>query len=649
MRLAKIITALSMAAPLFAQAERRARIDVQDIKVEATVNPTTQSLQARATLVFVPLDANTQTITLELNDALKVSRATDDKDQPLTASRAGEFTIRITYPDVLPKGQPATLKIAYDGKLAGQEESPVFGIRFAAIRSDFTYLLYPARWFPVNDYTADRYTSEFTVMAPNNFKLVSGAFETSTPAGNGTAWTAKFTQPGFGGSLALVTGNPARVQAQGANTTLYLRETESMAKAYGEEVGKILSYFAGLFGPPPSAALTIVETERGAPAGYSAPGVVFLSPGTIGNQVNSRGLANQLARQWWGLSVSPVSRNHLWITNGLARYSELLYLEHLSGAGVFETDMRDAYIEGLTLNEPPLIQAARVEDYSPEYWALTGGKGAAVFNMLRLVTGEEKFSASLKAFAQQFAGKSAGTGDLRKVFEGQVGQDLGYFFIQWVESSGAPEFKLEYTIFRTAKGFRIVGKVAQDLDTFRMPVELKIETEGNPETKIIEVAGTSSEFAVETFGKPTRLVMDPSAKVLRWSPAVRVAVAIRRGEQFAEVNEFSEALKEYQKALDVQSASSLAQYRIAEIFFLQNNYQTAANSFRAVLQGDLEPKWTEVWSRIHLGKIFDTTGQRERAVNEYNLALRTKDNTQGAQEEAAKHLKEPYKRASTNN
>ncbi|MCX6590054.1 MAG: M1 family aminopeptidase [Acidobacteria bacterium] len=649
MRLAKIIAALGLVAPLFAQSERRARIDVQDIKVEATVNPTNQSLQARATLVFVPLDANTQTITLELNDALKVSRATDDKDQPLTASRAADFTIRITYPEVLPKGQPATLKIAYDGKLAGQEESPVFGIRFAAIRSDFTYLLYPARWFPVNDYTADRYTSEFTVTAPNNLKLVSGAFETSAPAGNGTAWTAKFTQPGFGGSLALVTGNPARVQAQGANTTLYLRETESMAKAYGEETGKILSYFAGLFGPPPSAALTIVETEKGAPAGYSAPGVVFLSPSTIGAQVNSRGLANQLARQWWGLSVSPVSRNHLWITNGLARYSELLYLEHLSGAGVFETDMRDAYIEGLTLNEPPLIQAARVEDYSPEYWALTGGKGSAVINMLRLVTGEEKFFGSLKAFAQQYAGKPAGTGDFRKVVEAQVGQDLGYFFIQWVESSGSPEFKLEYTIFRTAKGFRIVGKVAQDLDTFRMPVELKIETEGNPETKTIEVAGTSSEFAVETFGKPTRLVMDPTNKVLRWSPAVRVAVAIRRGEQFAEVNEFSEALKEYQKALDVQRGSSLAQYRIAEIFFLQNNYQSAANAFREVLQGDLEPKWTEVWARIHLGKIFDTTGQRERAVNEYNLALRTKDNTQGAQEEAAKYLKEPYKRASTNN
>ena len=66
--------------------------------------------------------------------------------------------------------------------------------------------------------------------------------------------------------------------------------------------------------------------------------------------------------------------------------------------------------------------------------------------------------------------------------------------------------------------------------------------------------------------------------------------------------------------------------------------------FETTLNGDLDPKWTEVWSHIKLGQIFDITGQRERAVNEYNLAIRTKDNTQGAQEEAAKYLKSPYER-----
>jgi tetratricopeptide (TPR) repeat protein len=94
----------------------------------------------------------------------------------------------------------------------------------------------------------------------------------------------------------------------------------------------------------------------------------------------------------------------------------------------------------------------------------------------------------------------------------------------------------------------------------------------------------------------------------------------------------------------VNRNSSLAHYRIAEIFFLQSNFQAAANEFREALNGNLDPKWTEVWAHLNLGKIFDITSQRERAVSEYTLAVRTKDNTQGAQEEAARYLKTPYER-----
>ena len=54
-----------------------------------------------------------------------------------------------------------------------------------------------------------------------------------------------------------------------------------------------------------------------------------------------------------------------------------------------------------------------------------------------------------------------------------------------------------------------MGKISQDLDTFRMPVDLKIETEGNPEEKRVEVVGTSSEFSVDTFGKPKNVIIDP--------------------------------------------------------------------------------------------------------------------------------------------
>ncbi len=158
------------------------------------------------------------------------------------------------------------------------------------------------------------------------------------------------------------------------------------------------------------------------------------------------------------------------------------------------------------------------------------------------------------------------------------------------------------------------------------------------------MVGTHSSYSVETFGKPRRITIDPNNWVLKNTPDLRVRVAILRGQQLVAQGDFTEALKEYQKALDANKNSSLAHYRIAEVFFLQRNYQSSANAYREAINGDGEPRWTTVWSHIQLGKIFDLTGQRERATNEYRQAIQTNDNTQGAQDEARKYLNSPYHR-----
>jgi hypothetical protein len=418
-----------------------------------------------------------------------------------------------------------------------------------------------------------------------------------------------------------------------------------MAQQCGEKVGQMMSHFTGLFGIPPYANLTVVETEAGAPNGYAAPGLLFLSPHAIGPELNLKVLANQVSRQWWDGLVSPTTRNHLWITNGLAAYSELLWTEHDSGPGAMNSALKDVMVDSLTVDTIPIIQSSRLEDYSPELWALTGAKGATVLSMLRNLLGDEKFFETLKTFAQDNGWKPANTDDFQKVAETVSKKELGYFFTEWIESSGAPQFNLEYTVFREQqKGFRVMGKITQNLDTFRMPVELRIETEGNPEQAKVTVEGTSSEFTVDTFGKPKSVMIDPGSMVLHYEPNIRVAVAIRKGEQFAELSEFGDALKEYARALETNRTSSLAHYRMAEVYFLQQTWQSAINEFREALNGDLEPKWTEVWSHINMGKIYDISGSRDRAVNEYNLAIRTKDDTQGAQAEAAKLLKTAYEK-----
>jgi len=639
------LTLAAMAATLPAQ-ERRSRIDVQHYVINAEINENTQTLAAKVAVRFIPLDDNINTATFELNNALNVARVTDEAGRQIPASRSQQdFTVRLSFDQPLVKGKPLNVTFDYDGRLTGSEDSPVYGIKFAAIHNDYAYLMYPARWFPVSGYTTDRYSAEMNITVASGNRVIASGIETSRPNGDKTVYSFKFDEASFPGSIAVARGDAAKVNSEGVTTSVYFRGGEkSMANVYGQETGKVVTYFTGLFGLPPYANLALVETEDGAPNGFSAPGVIFLNPRGIGRDVGTKLLANQVSRQWWHALISPATRNHLWLTNGFAAYSELLYVEHLNGPGAMQTQFQSIAVDALTIDNVPVIQASRLEDYSPELWALTGYKGAAVLNMLRFNLGDAKFFEVLKVYVKDFAWKSVTTEDFRKATDAVSQQNLGYFFIEWIESSGAPEFKLEYTIFRTQKGFRVMGKVSQDLDTFRMPVELTIETEGNPEEKRVEVVGTSSEFSVDTFGKPRTVTIDPNNRLLRYSNSMRVAVAIRRGEQFAEISEFGEALKEYQKALESNKGSSLAHYRIGEVFFLQNNYQSAANEFRESLNGDLDPKWTEVWGHINLGKIFDITGQRERAVNEYQLAQRTRDNTQGAQDEVQKYLKQPYER-----
>ncbi len=646
------VTVLSIlsAAPVVGQEKNGGRIDVQQYNIDAEVNPRTQSVTANVKVQFTALDDSVTSANFELNNALNLSRVVDDAGQQIPASRnQQDFSVRLNFPQPIAKGKQASLTFTYDGRLTGQEDSPVFGIKFAALHNDFGYLMYPARWFPVNEYTTDRYKADLRITVPTGYRVVSSGTEHSDRVGaDKVVYTFSYTQPSFPGSLAIVQGEPNRLTSNGVTTSFYLREQKAVAPEYAAEIGKIMTYFTSTFGLAPQANLTVVETEPGTPNGYAAPGLLFFSPMSLGTTINTKLLANQISRQWWGVLISPTTRNHMWIENGLARYSELLYLDHLNGAASIEPELHDTYVEALTVENPPLIQDARLEDYSPEFWASTAAKGAAVFNMLRWVIGDANFMKLLKALPDKYSWQSVNTADVRKLAEEISGQNLQGFFIQWIESSGAPEFKMEYTVFRTAKGFRVMGKIAQDLDTFRMPVNLRVETEGNPEDKTVEVVGTSSEFMVDTFGKPKSVELDPDGHVLRNSPKMRVAVAIRRGEQFAEIGDFPEALKEYQKALDVNRNSSLAHYRVGELFFLQNNFQSAANEFRESLNGDGEPKWTEVWAHINLGKIFDITGQRERAVNEYKQALRTKDNTQNALEEAGKYIQKPYERKRSN-
>ena len=664
-----IVCLLIAVAALPVSAAERPRFTADDYVIDATIQPAAHTLSARVQVKITALD-ELSTAAFELHNGLRVTKVLDTAGKPLPAERlTQDSSVRVSLPSGLQKGESTTLTFEYQGVLRLVDDSPVQGLKLADIEEGTSYLLYAGRWFPVVGYGTNRFTATIHVTVPAGYTVVGSGNETAAQApteagkpgtarGRRTETTAspagdKFTfvwdRPSFPGTLIIGKFTPAPVNAGGLSIIVYFNPNhQALTDTYAEVATREFQFFTLQYGPPMSTTLKLVEIPDGTVPMAWAPEMVALSSRNISPKVAYRVLANAIAHQWWGGSVSPATKDDWWLDDGFARYSEALYIQSVAGELGFEEAVKDMEVGALAYDNIPLARVSTLETFSPEFQSLVTDKGAMILHMLRWVVGDVTFNKILHQFMAQYAGKPASIDQFEKVAEQVYGHDLTWFFTQWLNSTGAPAFKNKYTVLRTAKGFRVVGEISQDLDLFRMPLELKIDTDGKSEIKRIEVSGTNSPYSIDTFGRPRKVIIDPDNRVLENSPELKVRTSILRGQQMVEEGDLPEALKEFQTALEANKNSSLAHYRIAEVFFLQRNYQAAANEYRESLNGDNDPKWTEVWSHIQLGKIFDLTGQRARAVNEYRQAVQTNDNTQGAIDEARRYLEKPFERQKSN-
>jgi aminopeptidase N len=645
----------------------RVRLQVDDYVMHVVVTPQNHQIKAQARVKFTALD-DINVATFELHNALRPTRVIDLSGQSLPVERVSQdSTVRVTLPSTLSKGSSDTVIFEYEGALQSSDDSPVPGLKLAYVADPISYLLYAGRWFPVAGYGTNRFTSTISVSVPAGYTVIGSGKESSTGgpeveegvsgAKKGAAASAKlaapsgsktytFTyqeHPSFPGTIIIGKFVQTKSSEGGLGINVYTTpEHKDAATLFAETATKEFFFFTSTFGTPFNQSLSVVELPNDTVPSAWAPEIAAIAGRNFTGKGNYRLLANTISHQWFGTMVSPAAKNDWWLNDGAARYGEALYVEHVAGEAGFQEVTKDMSVGALAYVSVPLADVGRLDTFSPEFQSLVTDKGGMILAMLRWVIGEEAFDKTMRAFTSQYAGKSITLDDFRKVAEQASGQQLTWFFTQWLNSTGAPEFKNKYTVYRTQKGFRVVGEISQDMDLFRMPIELRIDTDGKTENKRIEVEGTNSAYSIDTFGKPRRITIDPNNQVLQNSTDLQVRTSIMRGQQDVEQGDLTEALKEFQKALEINKNSSLAHYRIADVFFLQHNYQSAANAYREALNGDGLPRWTEVWSHIQLGMIFDVSGQRERATNEYRQALQTNDNTQGALETARKYLQSPY-------
>ncbi len=656
-----------VAAATFAQQTQRSRFDVTHYLMDVALVPNERKLSATVDVSFTPLE-DTRSVSFELNGSLKIDTITRVNTvgaaQPKAASKSAPQSqvtfvqdqagvsdlgpsVRIDLGDTVVSGTPVVLRFKYSGVLDGPSGGPLLNKRLAYV-GDSGYLMYAGRWFPFHDYAADLATSDISISVPGGVQLV-GYSDSPVSAGGKSRFVR--SKPSLVGNFAYGKYVNKTLRFGEYELQFYTRAgNDTVVAEFGETLGKALEFYTKKYGAPDGGKrLVVAQIDDESLDFYSTQGMMFLSSRQFEQPraITQDRLQREAALQWWGLTVGLKSFDDAWLSQGLAEYSAYSLRESELNGAQLDGLRRELLEKSLTFEQTASLARvpANLDDQSTAYQYIMYAKGAFVFRLLRDTLGDQKFNQLIRTYLQEYRGKNASIDDFEKLTSKIVGENMRYFFARWVEGTGVPEFTTDYLIIRTRGGkFITRGTVKQNYDNLRLPVEIQLRSEGEQglKTVTLDVQDSSADFNIESAGKPLEVVIDPSYKVLRISPDLRVSSIARRGiEQFKEGN-YVEAQQQFEAALKLDRSNSWIYYHLGLLFLEQRNYDLAIDNFKATLSGNLSPAWLHVWAEIKMGNAYDAKGDRDRATAAYTRAEKLGDNYDNAQDSVKKYKATPY-------
>src|ERR1700722_2778080 len=233
---------LVVLAAMPSRAAEKTRLRVDDYKIDAELDPHSHQITARAKVKFTALQ-DLSVAVFELNNDLRVTKVSDEKNQPLSAERVTQdSTVRVSLPAGLAKDATTTLTFEYEGQLENGDNSPVPGLKLAYIGDDTTYLLYAGRWFPVSGFGLNRFTSTISITLPAHMIAIGSGKSSgadSQPAKKATSvlptktYTFTSTKPSFPGTIIAGVFQEYKSDDAGMDLHVYFKPTHhSLAPAY---------------------------------------------------------------------------------------------------------------------------------------------------------------------------------------------------------------------------------------------------------------------------------------------------------------------------------------------------------------------------------------------------------------------------------
>jgi aminopeptidase N len=503
---------------------RQSAIDAQHYIFRLTVLATNTAEIQGETTVRLRLTHETKEATLDLT-----TPTSDGKGMTVTAVTTGaepiQFThsenhLRLPIPQGARTGDDVSYTITYHGVPANGLRilDNIHGERTAFSENWFNQA---RQWLPTIDHIADKATGEFIITTRADYQVVAnGALVEELDLPNGLRQTHYAQTTPISPWLYAV--GIARFDVHHVAAThgvplsfwVFPQDTEKGMAAFQREALGSFEFFSDRVGPFVYNKLAHVQAA-GMGGGIENASNIF-----YGEKDVSKGavpVVHETAHQWFGDAVTENDWNDCWLSEGFATYFTLLYTEHAQGRDAFVKGLRDSRetvlrVERKLLNTPVIHANFNESGTTGPNNPLVYQKGSWVLHMLRDQVGTDAFWRGIRAYYREHLNGVATSDDLRHAMEAASGQDLRWFFSQWLTRSGVPTIDGTWRYDAAAKAVVVKVRQTQTADPYQL--SLGIGVDGSSQVTQMKITGREATISIPSDTEPAKVMLDPNTWLL---------------------------------------------------------------------------------------------------------------------------------------
>jgi tetratricopeptide (TPR) repeat protein len=412
-------------------------------------------------------------------------------------------------------------------------------------------------------------------------------------------------------------------------TALFTEKGAQAASVCLETAADCVKFYKDWLGFYPFEFLYIIPGGRGRWGGYPfATGIVVIhgeetfkegEPHTHWQRIT----AHEIGHEYWGEWVlDPDDPAWVWIGMGIFADTEYILARNIDPKR--RQGWMGNYINGIskyydtTVDIPPAILSKIRYDHNN---TVIHSKGFSIVSALDSVLGRETFERIYKKCLNAYGGKQLSWRDFQRFFEKESGQNLSWFFEQWVRSNRYLCYKIESQESHR-EGERYLSSIqVKRLGSMEMPVPVKAIFEDG--TEQVKHTNRALEVDVLTFRSKAALrqaLLDPEHKLAMVEEPLP-EISEEAADLMALGWSFEDSPEVYEKIKEEDIANSSIWYNLGMGCYEFDHFFEAYRCFEKVSEFESEGL-TKFAALAWLGLLKDLEGKREQAIGHYKEALK---------------------------